>query len=111
MHEPNKYLHSLNKVTIVVYILQAISMLTAVPMIIGVIINYVKLDEARGTWFESHFRWQLRTFWFGLLFYMIAFIFHIILIGYIIGGITWLWQVYRIIKGCWHLSEHKSMYQ
>lgn len=111
MQDDKKNLSSLNKITMVVYILQAVSMLTALPMIVGVIINYVKLDDARDTWFESHFRWQLRTFWFGLLFYIIAFMLHIILIGFIIGGITWLWQVYRITKGCWRLSEQKSMYQ
>ena len=37
------------------------------PSIIAVIINYVKRDEARGTWLESHFTWQIRTFWFALL--------------------------------------------
>lgn len=108
---PQKSSDALNKITIVVYVLQAIAMLTALPMIIAVIINYVKLDDVRGTWYESHFRWQLRTFWFGLLFYIIAFILHIILIGFIIGGITWLWQVYRVIKGAWRLSEHTAMYQ
>jgi uncharacterized membrane protein len=36
------------------------------PSIIAVIINYVKRSEARGTWLESHFDWQIRTFWFAL---------------------------------------------
>ena len=37
------------------------------PSIIAVIINYVKRGDVQGTWLESHFRWQIRTFWFGLL--------------------------------------------
>src|SRR5262245_66070657 len=37
------------------------------PSIIAVIMNYIKRSDARGTWLESHFRWQIRTFWFGLL--------------------------------------------
>ncbi len=41
--------------------------LTGWPSIIAVILNYAKRSEARGTWLESHFRWQIRTFWFGLL--------------------------------------------
>ena len=41
--------------------------LTGWPSLIAVILNYVKRSEARGTWLESHFRWQIRTFWFGLL--------------------------------------------
>lgn len=109
--EQRKNISSLYKVTLVIYILQAVSMLTAFPIIVAVILNYVKLDDVRETWLESHFRWQLRTFWFGLLFYIIAFLLHIILIGFIIGGITWLWQVYRIVKGCWRLSDQQSMYQ
>ena len=46
--------------------------LTGWPSIIAVIINYVKQDEARGSYLESHFRWQLRTFWFALLWLLIA---------------------------------------
>jgi uncharacterized membrane protein len=111
MSEETAQLNSINKVTIMVYILQAIALFTVLPMIIAVIVNYVKLDEARGTRFESHFRWQIRTFWFGLLFYVIAAILHVVLIGFVIGAITWLWQVYRVIKGCWRLSEHKPMYK
>ena len=41
--------------------------LFGVPSIIAVIMNYLKRDEARGTWLESHFNWQLRTFWFAAL--------------------------------------------
>ena len=41
--------------------------LTGWPSIIAVILNYVKRGDVRGTWLESHFRWQIRTFWFGLL--------------------------------------------
>src|ERR671914_434467 len=43
-----------------------------VPSIIAVVINYLKKEEARGTFLESHFRWQIRTFWFSLLWCMIA---------------------------------------
>ena len=101
---------SLYTATLVVYILQAVALLTAIPMIIAVIINYVKLDETRNTWLASHFRWQLRTFWFGLLWYIIAVLTHLILIGFVIGGVTWIWQVYRVIRGWLCLIEHKKMY-
>ena len=67
--------------TKVVYALHAFSLLTGIigtatvvgafltgwPSIIAVVLNYVKRNEARGTWLDSHFRWQIRTFWFGLL--------------------------------------------
>jgi uncharacterized membrane protein len=43
-----------------------------VPSIIAVVINYLKREEARGTFLESHFRWQIRTFWFALLWFAIG---------------------------------------
>src|SRR5438445_10514887 len=49
--------------------------LTGWPSIIAVILNYVKRSEARGTWLESHFRWQIRTFWFGLLWVTLCLLF------------------------------------
>jgi len=103
--------HSLYTFTLVIYILQAIALFTAIPMIIAIVLNYVKLDEVRNTWLASHFSWQLRTFWYGLLFYIIAIITHFILIGFVIGGITWLWQIYRVVRGWLSLAEHKEMYR
>src|SRR5258708_32310693 len=49
--------------------------LTGWPSIIAVILNYAKRSEARGTWLESHFRWQIRTFWFGLLWIVLCVLF------------------------------------
>ena len=53
--------------TQLVYLLQALGFLIGITWLVAVVINYVKLDDVRGTWMESHFRWQIRTFWFGLL--------------------------------------------
>src|SRR4026208_2237342 len=55
--------------------------LTGWPSIIAVILNYVKRSEARGTWLESHFRWQIRTFWFGLLWISLCLLFVIATLG------------------------------
>src|SRR5688500_13146534 len=86
------------------------------PSIIAVIMNYVKRSEARGTWLESHFRWQLRTFWFGLLWVSLCVIFVVITlgIGLIIAwlplGIVALWFIYRIWRGWMALREGRPMY-
>ena len=90
--------------------------LTGWPSIIAVILNYVKRSEARGTWLESHFRWQIRTFWFGLLWICLCFAFVIMTFG--LGLlIAWLpiaaisiWFIYRIAKGWLALSDGKPMY-
>src|SRR4026208_903237 len=55
--------------------------LTGWPSIIAVILNYVKRSEARGTWLESHFRWQIRTFWFGLLWVSLCLAFVVLTFG------------------------------
>ena len=90
--------------------------LTGWPSIIAVILNYVKRSEARGTWIESHFRWQIRTFWFGLLWISLCLAFIIatfgigVLIAWLPMGLVGLWFVYRIIRGWIALSERRPMY-
>ena len=65
------------------------------PSIIGVILNYVKSGAASGTWLESHFRWQIRTFWFALLWVVIGVVPFITVIGipvaWGIWGLAGLW--------------------
>src|SRR6476619_4889695 len=62
--------------------------LTGWPSIIAVILNYVKRGESRSTWLESHFRWQIRTFWFGLLWVGLCISFVIFTLGL---GILLVW--------------------
>jgi uncharacterized membrane protein len=123
-------LDSLVTWTHVIYLLHAFSLLTGIlgaatvigafligwPSIIAVILNYLKRGEARGTWLESHFRWQIRTFWFGLLWVSICGLFVVVTLG--IGLlIAWLplaiitiWFIYRIARGWLALNERRPMY-
>ncbi|MGE3401694.1 MAG: DUF4870 family protein, partial [Vicinamibacterales bacterium] len=81
------------------------SFLIGWPSIIAVILNYVKRSEARGTWLESHFTWQIRTFWYGLLWVSLCGLFIVMTLG--IGLIVaWIplafvsiWFIYRIVRG------------
>jgi uncharacterized membrane protein len=90
--------------------------LTGWPSIIAVILNYVKRSEVRGTWLESHFRWQIRTFWFGLLWIVlcVSFIVLTLGIGIIIAwlpmAIVGIWFVYRVARGWLALNEQRPMY-
>ena len=79
------------------------------PSIIAVIINYVKRGDARGTWLESHFRWQIRTFWFGLLWGVIGGILTLVLIGFLVLAADAIWIIYRIVKGWLNLSENRPV--
>src|SRR5262249_55995820 len=73
---------SLRNVATAVYALQAVGVLVPVvlPWIVGVVIDYIKRDDARGTWVESHFTWQIRTFWWSLLWAVIGGILLLVLI-------------------------------
>ena len=113
-----------------IYALHALSLLTGIlgaatvigafltgwPSLIAVILNYVKRGEARGTWLESHFRWQIRTFWFGLLWVALCVSFIIVTLG--LGVLVmWLplagvglWFIYRIVRGWLALRDGRPMY-
>ncbi len=100
----------LKKYAYSVYILQALSFVTLVTAIIGLIINYIKQDDVRGSWLESHFRWQKATFWYGLLWMVIGVSTTWIFIGYpVLLGVT-IWLIYRIARGWIDLVDGKEMY-
>ena len=89
-----------------------------VPSIIAVVMNYVKRSEARGTWLESHFGWQLRTFWYALLWFVLIGLLSaplVLLLG--LGIVTWvigafvvgIWIVYRVARGWLRLNDGKAI--
>jgi uncharacterized membrane protein len=118
------------KLTHVIYALHAFSLVTGIigaativgafltgwPSIIAVILNYAKRSEVRGTWLESHFRWQIRTFWFGLLWVTLCALFIIatlgigLLIAWLPLSLVGLWFIYRIARGWLRLLERQPMY-
>ncbi len=102
-------LKSLKSLTQVVYVLYALSYFAGITAIIGIIINYVKREEVAGTWLESHFRWQIRTLRFGLLWAMIGAATFFILIGMFILSANFFWIIYRIVKGWLSLNDGKPM--
>jgi len=100
---------SLKTLTMVVYLLQALGFFVGITWIVAVIINYVKRDEVRGTWLESHFRWQIRTFWWGLLGAVIGTVLLIVLVGWIVLAAVSIWVIYRIVKGWLYLNDGKPV--
>lgn len=107
---PNEeQIKSLRTLVQVVYVLYALSYVAGITAIVGIIINYVKRDDAAGTWLESHFRWQIRTFWFGLLWAVIGVATIVILIGVAILFANFCWIIYRIVKGWLNLNDNKPM--
>lgn len=96
---------SLKTLTTVVYALYALSLFAGVTAVVAIVLNYLKLDEVRGTWLESHFRWQMRTFWWGLLWTIIGTVTVVILVGWVVLGIVFVWLVYRIARGWLRLND------
>ena len=96
--------------TAVIYGLYAASFLIGITAIVAIVMNYVKKDDVAGTWLESHFRWQIRTFWFGLLWCVLGAILLLIFIGYFILMADSIWIIYRIVKGWLRLNDNKPMY-
>lgn len=121
---------SLVRLTHVIYALHAVSLLTGIfgvatvvgafltgwPSLIAVILNYVKRSDVRGTWLDSHFGWQIRTFWFGLLWVALCMMFVVMtfgigmLIAWLPLTVVGLWFIYRIASGWLRLKDHREMY-
>ena len=107
LYRVTNLVYALHSLSIVIGLVTAATVIGAFvfgwPSIIAVIINYVKRDEARGSYLESHFRWQIRTFWFGLLWFAIGGVLFITLVGIPVALGMWLgaglWAMYRIVRG------------
>ena len=93
----------------VVYALQAAGFFVGLTWIVAVVLNYVKRDDVRGTWLESHFNWQIRTFWWGLLWAVVGGILVLVVVGFAVLFADAVWIIYRIVKGWLALSENKSV--
>lgn len=87
------------------------------PSIIAVIINYVKRSDVRGTYLDSHFSWQIRTFWWAMLWAIIIGVIGALLAIVIVGFAIWIigffalgiWAIYRIARGWLRLKDRQPM--
>jgi len=120
---PNLYtvahlVYALHSLSILIGVLTAATIVGAfvfgLPSIVAVIINYVKRDEARGTLLESHFRWQIRTFWFTALWCLVGGLVFVTVVGIPIAFGVWfaagIWAIYRIVRGWLALRDRRAMY-
>jgi uncharacterized membrane protein len=110
MEKTAEQLASLKTLTMVVYALQVLSIFVGITAIVGVIINYVKREDAAGTVYQSHFDWQIGTFWWGLVWTAVGFV---LLLAFGLGVLVWfaagIWALYRIIKGFLKLNDNQPV--
>lgn len=94
----------------VVYILQILALFNGVTAVVGVFISYIKVDDSREpSWVQTHYRWQIKTFWMWLLLTVVGFLTIIVLIGYAVLFLTQIWFLYRIIKGLIRLHDQQPI--
>lgn len=90
-----------------------LTFLFSIPSILAVILNYVRRNDARGTFLDSHFRWQIRTFWFTMLWAAIGGVLFITILLIPLAIVIWvalaLWLMYRIVRGWWNLKDGRAM--
>lgn len=87
--------------------------LTGWPSILAVILNYIKADEVQGTYLESHFRWQIKTFWYTLVLMVLALVLFVTIIGmpiaFVLMIITGIWVLYRMLRGLIRMLDEKPL--
>lgn len=102
-------LRSNKTLTWAIYGLYAASFLVGITSIVAIILNYVKRGDVAGTYLESHFTWQIRTFWISLLVGIIGVVLMLVLVGWLVLLADMVWVVYRIVMGGLKLSEDKPI--
>ena len=120
LYDWTQIIYGLHALSLVIGIVSAAAIFTSfligVPSIIAVVMNYMKRAEASGTWLESHFRWQIRTFWSGVVWVALCGLFVVLTVGlgllvvWLPLGILGLWFVYRIARGWLALRDRRPMY-
>jgi uncharacterized membrane protein len=84
------------------------------PSIVAVIMNYARRPATRGTYLESHFRWQIRTFWYAALWACVSLFLVITIIGILLGLLGFcalaIWIIYRVARGWLALRDKRPMY-
>jgi len=101
---------SAKNLTTVIYALYAASYFVGVTAIVAIVMNYVKREDVAGTYLESHFRWQIRTFWFGLLWGTLGAVSALFIVGWFVLIANGIWIIYRIVKGWLRLNDGKPIY-
>jgi uncharacterized membrane protein len=103
-------LQALKKTAAMVYLCQILAfMLGGLPLLLGVAINFLKRDEVKGTWLESHFNWQIRTVWITLAGFALSGLTFAMGIGFFILTATIILLVYRIVIGWQALNNDKPV--
>ena len=102
-------LASLKQLTLATNILYALSAFTGITGIVALIIDYIKREDTAGTIYASHFTWQIRTFWWSLVWGILGIVTLVVGVGFLILTIDGIWVLYRMVKGFLNWNDGKPM--
>ncbi|MBC8055384.1 MAG: hypothetical protein H7Y61_02270 [Rhizobiales bacterium] len=102
-------LRSNKTLTWVIYGLYAASFIVGITGLVAIVMNYVKRDDVRGTFLESHFSWQIRTFWISLVVAIIGLVLMLVVIGWVVLIADTVWVIYRLVVGAIRLNENRPV--
>jgi uncharacterized membrane protein len=92
----------------IIYILYLVSLVLGITGLIGLVMAYINKGEAPD-WLKSHYQWQIRTFWMGLLYTVIGLITTSIMIGFLILLLNLVWFIVRCVKGLSALDKQQPL--
>ena len=96
--------NSARQIAFAIYILYLANIFLALTGIVGVVLAYVYRGDGPG-WLQSHYRFQIRTFWIGILYSVISIVLMFVFVGYVLALLVVLWLIVRCAKGMKHLSR------
>ncbi len=90
------------------YALMAVSVFTALPILIAVIVSWINRDNTLDPVLQAHYTWQIRTFFFNLLWLIVGSVtWWVFGLGFVILALNQLWLVYRVAVGWYRLSSEQ----
>lgn len=92
-----------------VYALYGLGFFTGITFIAGVIMAYVCRSDVKGTYLESHVSWQIRTFWWSLIWSIVGGLLAMVFVGFFVLAIAALWTLYRVILGAVRLNDSRPV--
>jgi len=94
----------------ITYVLFGSALVFGITAIVGVILAHIQKGKCSDPILKSHYQWLIKTFWFGMLWSIIGYATIIIWVGFIVLFATWVWWIYRVVKGAISMGNHKAMY-
>lgn len=95
--------------TWIIYTLYGLGFFVGFTWIAGVIMAYVTRDDVKGTYLDSHASWQIRTFWWTLVWTVISIPFIVFFVGFVFLAIVYIWSIYRVVYGAVRLSKYRPV--